>query len=254
MPRRSTTHHPESSKSVRRRAYLLIQKKITSGELKAGTLISEVALAKELGSSRTPVREAAGQLLAEGLLDLSPGGGIIVTQLTRQAIRDLYELREALEVFAVGRVAHNGIRSAESDRLNLILSETQDILKELRASGRTELDPDQMKRFAFSDLSFHTLLIRLAANARILKVVNETRLMIRIFGIQRSGHKREELERIYRHHKAILEAVVHQDVEGARKLLAEHIQASAKERLDEFDLWERENQLAGLDEIDHLQI
>ncbi|QHS51066.1 GntR family transcriptional regulator [Edaphobacter sp. 12200R-103] len=254
MPRRSTTHHPESSNSVRRRAYLLIQKKIASGELKAGTLISEVALAKELGSSRTPVREAAGQLLAEGLLDLSPGGGIIVTQLTRQAIRDLYELREALEVFAVGRVAQSGIRSADKDRLNHLLGETQTLLKELKSSGAAELDAEQMKRFALSDLSFHTLLIRLAANARILKVVNETRLMIRIFGIQRSGHKREELERIYRHHKAILEAVIRQEVEDSRKLLAEHIQASAKERLDEFDLWERENQLAGLDVIDPLQM
>ncbi len=82
MPRRSTTHHPDSRHSVRRRAYLFIQKKIASGELKAGTLISEVALTKELGSSRTPVREAAGQLLAEGLFKLSPGGGIIVTQIT----------------------------------------------------------------------------------------------------------------------------------------------------------------------------
>lgn len=254
MPRRSTTHHPESSNSVRRRAYLLIQKKIASGELKAGSLISEIALARELGSSRTPVREAAGQLLAEGLLDLSPGGGIIVTQLTRQAIRDLYELREALEVFAVGRVALSGVRSADKDRLNHFLGETQTLLRELRSSGAAELDPEQMRRFALSDLSFHTLLIRLAANARILKVVNETRLMIRIFGIQRSGHRREELERIYKQHKAILEAVVQQDVEGSRKLLAQHIQASANERLNEFDLWERENQLAGLDLIDPLQV
>lgn len=254
MPRRSTTHHPESSNSVRRRAYLLIQKKIASGELKAGSLISEIALARELGSSRTPIREAAGQLLAEGLLDLSPGGGIIVTQLTRQGIRDLYELREALEVFAVGRVAQTGIRSGDRDRLNHFLGETQTLLRELRSSGAAELDPEQMRRFALSDLSFHTLLIRLAANARILKVVNETRLMIRIFGIQRSGHRREELERIYKHHKAILEAVVQQDIEGSRKLLAQHIQASANERLNEFDLWERENQLAGLDLIDPLQV
>jgi DNA-binding GntR family transcriptional regulator len=254
MPRRSTTHHPESSNSVRRRAYLLIQKKIASGELKAGTLLSELALATELGSSRTPIREAVGQLLAEGLLELSPGGGIIVTQLTRQAIQDLYELREALEVFAVGRVAKTGIRSSDRERLNHLLAETQVLLKEVKSSGAQELNAGQMKRFTLSDLSFHALLIRLAANTRILKVVNETRLMIRIFGIQRSGHKREELERIHRHHKDILQAVIDQDVDRARKLLSDHIQASAKERLDEFDLWERETQLAGLDVIEALQL
>lgn len=247
MPRRSSTHHPGPKQSVRMKAYQLIQQKIANGELPAGTLISELAISKELGSSRTPVREAAGQLLAEGLLELSPGGGLVVTQLSRQGIIDLYELREALEVFAVGRAAREGVRPADQKQLLGLLNETQALLKELKTSGRNELNAEQMKRFTLSDLGFHALLIRLAANARILKVVNETRLMIRIFGIQRSGHRRDELERIYKHHRAILEAVVNRDVEGARKLLAEHIQASGRERLEEFDQWERENHLANFD-------
>jgi len=248
MPRRSTTHHQQKGKkdSVRRKAYLLIQKKIGNGQLKAGELISEVALAKELGSSRTPVREAAGQLLAEGMLELSPGGGIVVTRLTRQGIIELYELREALEVFAVGRAAQNGVRPTDIARLKELLDETQTLLKELKASGQKELDDEQMRRFAVSDLGFHTLLLRLAANERLLKVVNETRLMIRIFGIQRSGHRREELERIHRHHKEILQAVTDGEPEAARSLLSQHIQASAQERLEEFDLWEREQHLASL--------
>lgn len=248
MPRRSTTHHQQKGKkdSVRRKAYLLIQKKIGNGQLKAGELISEVALAKELGSSRTPVREAAGQLLAEGMLELSPGGGIVVTRLTRQAITELYELREALEVFAVGRAAENGIRATDASRLKELLDETQTLLKELKSDGGRELNEEQMRRFAVSDLGFHSLLMRLAANERMLKVVNETRLMIRIFGIRRNGHRREELERIHRHHKEILQAVVDGKAEAARRLLAEHIQASARERLESFDLWEREQHLASL--------
>jgi len=155
------------------KAYVLIQKKIASGELAAGSLISELALAKELGSSRTPVREAAGQLLAEGMLELSPGGGIVVTQLTRQGIVDLYELREALEVFAVGRAAQTVMRVADRQRLESLIEETQILVKELKASGKKELSPEQMRRFSVSDLGFHALLIRMAANARILKVVND---------------------------------------------------------------------------------
>jgi DNA-binding GntR family transcriptional regulator len=236
------------------KAYQLIQHKIASGELRAGSLLSELAISKELGSSRTPVREAAGQLLAEGLLELSPGGGIVVTRLSRQGIIDLYELREALEVFAVGRAAQTGVRAADQKRLEGLLDETQLLLKELKASGKQELNTEQMKRFALSDLGFHALLIRIAANGRILKVVNDTRLMIRIFGIQRSGHRREELERIYKHHRFILQAVTDHDVETARKLLAEHIQASGRERLEEFDLWERENHLANLKLPDSFRI
>lgn len=247
MPRRSSTHHAGAKQSIRMKAYLMIQRKIAAGELRAGSLISELALSKELGSSRTPVREAAGQLLAEGLLELSPGGGIIVTKLSRQDIIDLYELREALEVFAVGRAAREGVRPADIQRLRDLMDETLNLLTDLRSSGKNELSAEQMRRFAASDLGFHALLIRTAANARILKVVNDTRLMIRIFGIQRSGHRREELERIYAHHRSILQAVVDRDPEGVRKLLAEHIQASGGERLAEFDIWERENHFASLD-------
>lgn len=229
------------------KAYLMIQRKIASGELRAGSLISELALSKELGSSRTPVREAAGQLLAEGLLELSPGGGIVVTKLSRQGIIDLYELREALEVFAVGRAARDGVRPGDIQRLRDLMDVTLNLLTDLRSIGKNELSAEQMRSFAASDLGFHALLIRTAANARILKVVNDTRLMIRIFGIQRSGHRCEELERIYAHHRSILQAVSNRDAEGARKLLAEHIQASGSERLAEFDLWERENHFANLD-------
>jgi DNA-binding GntR family transcriptional regulator len=105
-----------------------------------------------------------------------------------------------------------------------------------------------------SDLGFHALLIRMASNARILKVVNDTRLMIRIFAIQRKGHQRVELERILKHHRAILQAVLARDADGAKRLLAEHIQASGRERLEEFDQWERENHLAELDHASTFRI
>lgn len=229
------------------KAYQFIQNKIATGQFHAGTLLSELAVAKELGSSRTPVREAAGQLLAEGLLELSPGGGLVVTQLTRQSIVDLYELREALEVFAVGRAAVHGVRPADKAHLDSLLETTQMLLRELKGGSKSELGAEQMKRFAISDLGFHALLIRLAANARILKVVNDTRLMIRIFAIRKRGHRKEELERIHRHHRAILQAVIDRNAEEAKRLLAEHIQASARERLEEFDQRERESHLLALD-------
>ncbi len=247
MPRRSNTYHSDFNHSIRAKAYLLLQKKIASGELAAGSLISELAISRELESSRTPVREAVSQLLAEGLLETSPGGGIIVTRLTRQAIVDLYELREALEVFAVSRATQNALLPADRERVENFINETRVLLDELAAAGKNELNAEQMRRFSISDLSFHSFLIRMAANVRILKVVNETRLMIRIFGIRRSGHKRDELENIYKFHREILQAVIEKDARLAQELLAKHIQASARERLEEFDHWEREVSLASID-------
>lgn len=214
--------------------------------------MSELVLAKELGSSRTPVREAVSQLLAEGLVESSHSGVIVVTRLTRQGILDLFELREALEVFAVGRTARLPILPGDRRRLESLIAQTPVLVKELKQSGKPELDAEQMRRFHSADLNFHALLIRMAANARILKVVSDTRLMIRVFGIRRSFHKRAELERIHKGHRAILQAVVEQDGERAQKLLAEHIEAAASERLVEYDHWERETSLASVLPFDNV--
>ncbi|MGH9345380.1 MAG: GntR family transcriptional regulator [Terriglobia bacterium] len=247
MPRRSNTHHPGPNHSVRSKAYLLLQRKIATGELPAGSLISELAISKELGSSRTPVREAVSQLLAEGLLEVSPGGGIVVTRLTRQGILDLYELREALEVFAVGRATRNPMLPEDRKRLESLIAETPVLIGELKASGQEMCNAEQMRRFTVADLGFHAHLIRMAANARILKIVNDARLMIRVFGIKRIGHNIGELERIHNHHREILQAVIERDPERAQALLADHIQTSARERLAEFDHWERTVSLASVD-------
>ena len=98
--------------SVRERAYQHIKKLVSDGVLGPGAGVSELVLAKELGSSRTPIREAMKQLDAEGLLEQNQNGGMVVAQLERGDIIELYELREALENYSVGRVASFPLRLA----------------------------------------------------------------------------------------------------------------------------------------------
>jgi DNA-binding GntR family transcriptional regulator len=232
-----------SNLSARERAYLHIRRMVVSGEQPAGSAVSEAPLAKQLGISRTPIREALGQLVAEGLLEQTPNRGAVVVQLRRQDIVDLFELREALEVYAVGKAAGVPLKESDLDRLRSIAGEIPGLKRELENSGNRALNAEQMHRFMTHDLAFHTLLMRLAANARILKVVNETRLLIRIFAIHRGGHEAIELDRIHRQHCEMLDAVIAKDAELAMSLLAGHIQASCRERLDAYDHWERERSL-----------
>jgi DNA-binding GntR family transcriptional regulator len=232
--------HPDSS--IRERAYTHIQRKIISGELEAGSAVSELALAKELGSSRTPIREALGQLVAEGLLEQTNRGALVV-ELSRQDIVDLYELREALEVFAIGKAARHKPREADVERLQKLVDDILVLKEELDHSGKSALDPQQMHRFMGCDLAFHAFLMRLAANARLIRVVNETRLLIRIFAMRHRGHASQELERIHRQHSELLTAVAGGEPEAAMRLIGEHIQNSQRERLEEFDHWEREKSL-----------
>lgn len=244
MPRKSLRTKLQSPEtSIRQKAYLHIQTLVTTGTLPAGANVSEVLLSRELGSSRTPVREAMNQLAAEGLLETNANGGMTVARLTRDDIVELYELREALECYAVGKASTLAMPQADRDRLQYLIDVILKLAEDLRKAGEQELSPEQMKRFLASDLAFHALLMNLANNSRIQKIVGDTRLLIRIFAIQRRGHDMSQLEMIAAGHQRILDAVVEQRRADAVQALSEHIAASKHERLSEFDHWSRENEL-----------
>jgi DNA-binding GntR family transcriptional regulator len=243
MSRRPKTHLGVRYLSIREKAYLYIQQLITQGTLATGSGISELLLARELGSSRTPIREAMNQLSAEGLLQQSPSGGMVVAQLAREDIIELYELREALEVYAVAKVVRVAIRPADADRLQHLVNDILDLQKELETTNSTHLDERQMERFISSDLGFHALLMSMTNNSRLQKVINDTRLLISIFAMHRGGHDRDMLQSIYEYHQRILDAVVQQKSEAAMTAIIEHIQASQRERLNAYDQWKRETSL-----------
>jgi DNA-binding GntR family transcriptional regulator len=229
--------------SMRERAYAYIQRKIAAGDLKPEVPISELVLAKELDMSRTPVREALSQLVAEGLLEQTPNRGTLVVQLKRQDIIELYELREALEVYSARKAAQLQLRAIDLQRWQDFSDEILHLKGELEKSRKPILNGEQMHRFVASDLSFHNMLMRMAVNERIVKVVNETRLLIRIFAIERPGYDALTLEKIHQQHRAIIQAVAGHDPELATQLLTQHIRTSLDERLDAYDVWERETSL-----------
>jgi DNA-binding GntR family transcriptional regulator len=233
----------EPPKPTRERAYLYLQQAIATGKLPAGADVSELALSRELGISRTPIREAIGQLVAEGLLEQVHNRGAIVAQLNRQDIIHLYQVRQALEVFSIGQAAQAKIRTFELDRLRALAGDFLALHDELIRSGKPTLDPEQMHRFSASDLGFHTMLLRVAGNPRILKTVNEARLLVRIFATHRRGHEAWLLKDLHQEHNRIIDAVTSHDADLAMKLMTAHIETSQQERLDEFDYWEREASL-----------
>ena len=81
--------------------YQEIQKDILSGELESGSKLTEAAVCKRYGVSRTPVREAFRQLEADGLIENIPNRGAFVSGLTKRDISDLFDLRILFEVQAV---------------------------------------------------------------------------------------------------------------------------------------------------------
>lgn len=225
------------------RAYAYIQQKIVNGDLPAGSAISELSLAKELGISRTPIREAVRKLVADGLVELIPNRGAVVAQLGRSDIVELFELREALEVYAVRKVASAGLRDDDAARLREMVEQPLLLKAELDRSGETYLNGAQMGRFMASDMAFHTLLLHVAGNRRIVKVVSDTRLLIRIFEFPHAGHTAAQLEQIHAQHAGILESILQRDLVGVAERISVHIAGSREERLAVFDAHERDSSL-----------
>lgn len=225
---------------MRELAYAYIQRKIASREFRAGAPVSELPIAKELGISRTPTREALRQLITEGLLEELPGRGAVVARLSRADIVEVYDLREALELHAIRKLAEQSLPPADLAMLQKVSDEVLVLIDELDRSGKPTLDEQQMERFESSDIGFHMALLRLAGNRRSLKAVMQARQLIRIFARRRCGHDRASLEQIYRHHHEIVQAIALKKPDEAAAIISRHIQNSKQERLEQFEQWERD--------------
>jgi DNA-binding GntR family transcriptional regulator len=95
-----------------------IRQRISDGQFPPGSTMVERELATELGVSRVPVREALRTLEAEGFVHVVPRKGVIVRELSRTDVEELYDVREALEVLA----AQSAAERAEPEELDALLA------------------------------------------------------------------------------------------------------------------------------------
>src|SRR5258706_11307535 len=86
-------------------AYRQLRGSLLGGELRPGARLKEIPLARQLGVSRIPLREAIDQLASEGLVDRRPGLGSTVRSLTPGQLEQMYEMREVLEGYATEKAA-----------------------------------------------------------------------------------------------------------------------------------------------------
>lgn len=216
------------------RAYQHILRKLTSGQLVAGSLISEPSLAEELGMSRTPVREAIKRLEHEGLVDQVPRYGTVVRQPGRRELAELFEMREAMECHAMA-LAAEAIGAADLKLLHRLVDEMQRVADALTDGGHQALEGAALRRFLAADMAFHTVLLRAAGNQRMMKAVAEWRVFMRIFSTPRQTHDLRVVRSTLSYHRRILEAVEHQRPDPACALMREHIRVSREEALACFD-------------------
>ena len=188
---------------------------ILSRKLPAGTEFSEVALARELGVSRTPVHEALAWLAADDLVEIR-ANKVRVRKLSAREISDLYAVRQLLECAAAERAA---TRMAPATLVSL-----QRQAKELES---TQNDPGWPERAMAFDVLLHDELAAAADNARLRQEIGRYRLLVRAF-CRMTGENLDNLRDSLREHVAILKAIAKKDPAAASKAMAVHIDKRVK--------------------------
>ena len=210
------------SGTLKSRVYSHIYQKLSSGELLPGDRLSGRALAKEIGVSPIPVRDAISQLRNEGFIETRAGGGAYVPEPSYEELIDIYDQREALECHAVARVAKSPDDSDLAE-LEQCVKELSVVIESLDQVGPDVRDSALLERWARADAAFHDTLMRAAGNRRSLETVLNLRVKTRIFGKQVRHEPFGSLRRTQEEHERILDAVRNRNAEEASSVMAEHI-------------------------------
>ena len=217
--------------TLKSRVYTHIYKKLSSGELRPGVRLSGRALAKEIGVSPIPVRDAISQLLSEGFIETRSGGSAYVPEPSYEELMDIYDQREALECHAVFRVAKSPSDVNFAELANCV-KELSDVIESLDKSCADTRDPALLERWAKADAIFHDTLMRAAGNRRSLETILNLRIKTRIFGKQIRHEPFGTLRRTQEEHKQILDAIRNGNADEARSVMSKHIRNGCRQILE----------------------
>ena len=201
-------------------AYEALRESIQNSQLVPGEIYNEMNLAKELGISKTPVREALLELSAQGLVTFLPRKGVIVNHYTRRDIEEIFELRKAIELAAIEKVA-KASPPCDPHRIEKTLKDQKIAFKK-----------KDFLSYMNADRLFHTTISELTGNQRFVTVVENIRDMIHLMGIQALLLEGRG-EKVIAEHEKVLEAIKEGDPELARKTLEYHLYQSKKAVLEQ---------------------
>jgi DNA-binding GntR family transcriptional regulator len=197
-------------------AYQAIRDAIFSGEFESGTRLNQDDLARRLGVSRAPIRDALNRLETEGLVQtLSRAGGVVVAEATEQEMANIYELRAILDT-ACTRLACERIREDDLKRLQQVVDETERVTTANDLQGIVQAHAE-----------FHYLIYAASANPELTKVAKnlwDRSYRYRVLALSNVENARRGLAQ----HRAILGALQARNAEQAVALAEEHDQSSIR--------------------------
>ena len=191
------------------RVYEVLYQNIINQNLKPSDRIVESEVAKALNVSRTPIREAIARLLRNGLLMELPSGGVCVAKLTLEQVKEVFDVRIALESYAAYLA------------VPLLSDEDLAMLVRMHKEAEATIDHDPELALA-ADRDMHQLLIDRCQNSRIAQILTDLYSLVQLFRAQQGKHIKT-VRNLMEQRRRIIEALSQRDGELTEKLMREHI-------------------------------
>ena len=211
MERRLVPVKLDSYKPLREIVLEALREAIVNGVLIPGERLMEIQLAEEMGVSRTPVREAIRKLELEGFVVMIPRKGAYVAGVSFKDVKDVFEIRAALEGLAAGLAAEKV---------------TQEEIELMERALHYEREPASLEEMVQSDTDFHALLYKASRNERLIQILANLREQIQRFrttSLAVPGRGKNAIQE----HRAMVDAIARHDVEDAQSLATAHIENAA---------------------------
>ena len=195
--------------------YNTLRQAILRGELKPGERLMEIQLANKLGVSRTPIREAMRKLELDGLVIMTPRKGAEVADITEKSLRDVLEVRKALEMLSV-ELACEHVTKEEIKKLREAASQFSEVLSS-----------EDVTMIAEADEHFHDLINLATGNQKLIVILSNLREQMyryRVEYLKDSG----KFPQLVSEHEMLIEAIEKKDRLRASQVIGQHIENQAE--------------------------
>jgi len=204
-----------SCKPLREIVFETIRCAIITGELKPGQRLMEVQLAEEMGVSRTPVRESIRKLELEGLVKMVPRKGAYVTPMSVNDLREMMEIRRALEGLAAELAAQN----ASQEQIEQLYFANQRF-------GKAALENDEEGIIKY-DMDIHEIIYKASGNLKLLQMINSLREQMQRFRAE-YVHRIEDKNPLVNQHMEIIKGIEHREGAIANTAACDHIYSTGE--------------------------
>ena len=206
------------NETIRKKVYNYVREQVLNGVIKANERLIETKIAEEIGTSRTPVREALHSLEIEGLIESIPRIGYTVKPLSDHEAEEICEIRCVIECLA----ARWAVTKAR-----------EKLIKELRkniAAAEVWVSNNDLAAFTESDAQFHEIVAKLSGSKRLLELAQTLRRHMLRYRLE-SVYVADPALRAIEGHKGILRAIEEGELEDVYRAIRFHLDQSKKDTL-----------------------